>query len=83
MLRIVQFITGLVLLMGIEITRIYFSDSAGELPKYLLSNIFYFRIVGILIILFPIIHFYWLGSMRSKVIVSLSLALYLVVTMIS
>jgi hypothetical protein len=91
MVRTLQFVTGLILLLALEILRVYFimpfpgsqrSDSV-EIAYFLHRNMFWLRTIGILIIVFPAIHYYWLGSKRSKWLVSISLALYLYIFMVT
>lgn len=84
MLRIVQFIIGLFLLIALEIFKVYyimpFSGSQQgdtiDLAYFIHVNIFWFRLVGYLIILFPIVQFFTLGSSVSKVLVVTGLVIY-------
>jgi hypothetical protein len=90
MLRAFQFAIGLVLLIGVEILRVYYimpfpgsqiSDNI-ELAYFLHNNMFWLRTIGILIIFFPMVQFYTAGSTASKWIVSIALGLYLYIFMI-
>jgi hypothetical protein len=83
--RTVQFTVGLLLLMVLEILRVY---SALPLPgsqrpeimdiaRFIHANIFYLRIVGVLIILFPALYFFSMGSRNAKVLTSIGLVTYL------
>jgi len=91
MVRAFQFTTGIVLLLAAEFLRIYFimpfpgsqTTRAVDLAYFLHTNIFWLRTVGILIIFFPVIHYYWMGSTRSKWIVSISLVVYLYIFMVT
>ena len=87
MLRTVQFIFGLVLLIALEIFKVYFimpfpgsqqSESIG-LAYFIHSNIFWFRTIGLLIILFPIIQFFTIGKPLAKVLVVVGLIFYTIV----
>lgn len=87
MLRTVQFIFGLVLLIALEIFKVYFimpfpgsqeSESVG-LAYFIHTNIFWFRTIGLLIILFPIIQYFTIGKPLAKVLVVVGLILYTVV----
>jgi hypothetical protein len=88
MLRSVQFIIGLLLLTALEVARVYFimpfpgsqRSETIDLAYFIHQNIFWFRTVGYLIILFPIIHYFTLGTTRAKVLVAIGLLLYAVVS---
>jgi hypothetical protein len=84
MIRLAQFITGIVILITIEILKVYYimpfpgsqqSDSIG-IAYFIHSNIFYFRTIGWLIIVFPVFSYYLSGSKRSKWLVSGALLVY-------
>jgi hypothetical protein len=87
MLRPLQFIVGLVLLIAIEILKVYFITpfpgsqrwESVEFAYFLHSNIFYFRTIGWLIILFPAFIFLWQGSTKAKILTAAGLILYGVV----
>ncbi|HEY0655404.1 MAG TPA: DUF3179 domain-containing (seleno)protein [Chryseosolibacter sp.] len=87
MLKTVQFIIGMLLLIALEIFKVYFimpfpgsqRSETVDLAYFIHGNIFWFRTIGYLIILFPIIHFFTVGKTPSRVLVSLSLVLYGVV----
>jgi hypothetical protein len=87
MLKTVQFIAGLIMLIGLEILRVYYimpfpgSQRAEtiDIAYFLHNNIFYFRFVGWLIILFPAVSFFWLGSTQAKVLAGLGLVVYIYV----
>ncbi|HEY0743847.1 MAG TPA: DUF3179 domain-containing (seleno)protein [Chryseosolibacter sp.] len=84
MLRTVQFIIGLLLLIALEISKVYYimpfpgSQEGGtiDLAYFIHVNIFWFRLVGYLIILFPIIQFFTVGTTVSKVLVVTGLTVY-------
>lgn len=85
MLRPIQFTVGLILLLALEILRVYFimpfpgsqRHNTLEFAYFLNNNIFYFRTIGLLIIIFPVIHYYWFGKAWKKVLVTIGIALYL------
>jgi hypothetical protein len=87
MIRSIQFIAGLILLLALEILRVYFimpfpgSQHAETVDTayFLQNNIFYFRFIGWLIILFPVIYFFSLGTKTSRWLSSLGLVLYIYV----
>jgi hypothetical protein len=84
MLRVVQFSIGLILLIGIEILRVYFimpfpgsqQSETIDLAYFIHTNVFWLRLVGYLVILFPIVQFFTLGRTVSKVLVTLGLVVY-------
>jgi hypothetical protein len=84
MLRTVQFIIGLLLLIALEVFKVYFimpfpgsqRSETIDLAYFLHGNIFWFRSVGYLIILFPIIQFFTIGKTVSKVLVVAGLIAY-------
>jgi radical SAM superfamily enzyme YgiQ (UPF0313 family) len=84
MIRTIQFSVGLTLLIALEILRVYFimpfpgsqlSESI-DLAYFIHTKIFYFRVVGWLIILFPMLSFFWMGRTRAKVLVGIGLVAY-------
>ena len=84
MLRTLQFIFGLLLLIALEVFKVYFimpfpgsqqSETVG-LAYFIHGNIFWFRTIGLLIILFPIIHFFMYGRLRAKILVVFGLVVY-------
>ncbi|MBT1706149.1 hypothetical protein [Chryseosolibacter indicus] len=87
MLRSIQFITGLVILLACEILPFYFLSPSSDRQQNVISqtayfisnNIFYFRTIGILILIFPAIHFFWFGSKTSKWLISLAIITYFVI----
>jgi hypothetical protein len=87
MARALQFIIGIVLLIALEIFRIYYimpfpgsqeSDTL-EMAYFLHENIFYLRTIGIALILFPAWYYFSLGKLRDKILVSLAVVSVLVV----
>jgi hypothetical protein len=85
MIRTVQFTVGIVLLIALEILRVYFimpfpgsqRSESIDLAYFIHTNIFYFRMVGWLIILFPMLYFFWMGRRRAKVLTAIGLAAYI------
>jgi len=84
MARTIQFIAGILLLIGIEILRVYFimpfpgsqrSATIG-LAYFLHNNILYFRILGLLLIGFPVLYYFRSGSKRAKWSSAVSLAVF-------
>jgi hypothetical protein len=84
MLRPVQFIVGLFLLVSLEILKVYFIMpfpgsqhwESVDFAYFLHTNIFYFRTIGWLIILFPAFFFLWQGSTKAKILTAAGLVLY-------
>jgi hypothetical protein len=87
MIRGIQFAIGIALLIIVEIMRVYFimpfpgsqEDETLALAYFIHNNIFYIRIIGLLMILFPVIHYFRSGKLFAKIIVSVCLVLYGVV----
>jgi hypothetical protein len=87
MLKTIQFSIGILLLIALELFKVYFimpfpgsqRSETVDLAYFIHGNIFWFRTIGYLIILFPIVHFFTVGKSTSKVLVSLALLLYGVV----
>ena len=83
MLRPLQFIVGLILLIALEILKVYFimpfssqkSDTV-EFAYFLHNNIFYFRTIGWLLILMPAFNFLTTGSRKAKILTVIGLAFY-------
>jgi hypothetical protein len=87
MARALQFIIGIILLIGLEIYRVYYimpfpgsqeSDTL-ELAYFLHQNIFYLRTIGIALILFPAWYYFSLGKWKAKILVGISIVAVLVV----
>lgn len=102
-MRVALFLVGMVLLITLEVMRVYFimpirsrsiglgyflhnnilpgtqrSESIG-LAYFLHNNILYFRLIGWLMILYPVIYFFNFGAVKGKVFISLALIAYAVV----
>jgi Protein of unknown function (DUF3179) len=87
MARALQFTFGIILLLALEVYRVYYimpfpgsqeSDTL-DLAYFLHENIFYLRTIGIALILFPAWYYYSLGKLKAKILVSLSIIAVLVV----
>jgi hypothetical protein len=84
MVKTVQFITGIFLLIVLEVLRVYFimpfpgSQHAAtiDIAYFLHQNIFWFRFIGMLLILFPAVSFLWMGTLRQKVFAVFGILLY-------
>jgi hypothetical protein len=84
MLKTVQFTVGLLLLMALEILCVYStlplpgSQHPGiiDMEYFIRTNILYLRIVGLLIILFPTLYFFWMGTRKAKVLACIGLVAY-------
>jgi hypothetical protein len=84
MLRPIQCIAGFILLLAVEILRVYFimpvpgsqESESVEIAYFLHNNIVYFRIIGVLLIAFPVIHYYMFGKLWKKVLVTVGLIAY-------
>lgn len=87
MLKTVQFTSGILLLIALEVFKVYFimpfpgsqRSETVDLAYFIHGNIFWFRTIGYLIILFPIIHFFTVGKSLSRILVSLAIVFYGVV----
>jgi hypothetical protein len=87
MLRPIQFIVGLILLIALEILKVYFimpfpgsqKSESVEFAYFLHSNIFYFRTIGWLIILIPTFNYLSMGSRTAKILTAIGLAFYVFV----
>lgn len=87
MIRALQFTVGIIILIAIEILRVYYimpfpgsqRSETLDFAYFLHNNIWYFRAVGFLIILFPLFQYFLFGTKRTKWIVALTLTLYVIV----
>lgn len=86
-MRVAQFIIGIILLIAVEIARVYFimpfpgsqeSDTI-ELAYFIHLNIIWIRIIGWLLILFPVFYYFRFGTWKSRVAVGILLVAYAVV----
>jgi hypothetical protein len=84
MLKPIQLIVGLIILIGLEVLKVYFIMpfpgsqhwESVEFAYFLHANIFYFRTIGWLIILFPAFYFIWKGRIMAKILTIAGLLLY-------
>lgn len=84
MVRTIQLIAGLVMLILLEILKVYFimpfpgsqRSETIAIAYFIHDNIFYLRIIGWLLILFPILHFFSKGKMRVRILTGLGLVIY-------
>lgn len=87
MLRTLQFAVGLILLTALEVMRAYFivppgsdvGSATADIALFLHENIFYLRAIGFLIIIFPLLNFFTMGTKRSKIMASVAVILYIMI----
>jgi hypothetical protein len=87
MTRTIQFIVGFIILIGMEILLVYFimpfpgSQRAETIDlAYLIhNNIIYFRIIGLLLIAFPAVHYFRFGGKVVKASIAVALAIFALV----
>jgi hypothetical protein len=85
MLRLTQFIVGLLLFIAAEVLRVYFimpfpgsqTSNTIEIAYFLHQNIFYFRTIALLILIVPTVQFYIYGSATAKWYISIAIAIAL------
>ncbi len=78
------FSTGMILLLGLEILRVYFimpfpgsqRSETIALAYFLHNNIAYFRLLGLLLIAFPVYHYFRFGGRKAKWSMAVSLAVF-------
>lgn len=84
-MRTLLFFIGILILLGAEILRVYFimpfpgsqHDETIRVAYFLHTNINLLRIIGFVLIAYPVISFFRSGSLTSKIIVSIALVVYL------
>lgn len=87
MVRVIQFVAGIIILIGMEILRVYFiMPFAGSqlsetvaLAYFIHTHIIYFRIVGLLIIFFPVFYFFRSDNKKAKWSIISGLAIFALV----
>ena len=87
MARAYQFTAGIVILIVVEILKVYFimpfpgsqESNTIDVAYFLHNNAIYLRLIGILLILFPSIYYFKFGSRNSKIAIGLSLIAYVTV----
>jgi len=81
------FFIGIMILILSEVFKVYFimpfpgsqqSNTVG-LAYFLQDNIQFIRVTGIALIAYPVFHFFRTGKLWSKILITLSTALYLVI----
>jgi len=85
MIRALQFTLAIVVLVGIEILRVYFimpfpgsqRSETIDLAYFLHQNRNLIRFVGLLMVAIPVIYYFKFGRMGTKFIVSLCLLVYI------
>lgn len=83
-MRITLFAVGILFAIGIEILRVYFimpfpgsqEDESVQIAYFLNQYISYFRVIGILLLAYPIYYFSRKGSPTFKIIVAVLLGFY-------
>jgi len=84
MAKTIQFIAGVIILIGMEVLRVYFimpfpgsqRSETVQLAYFLHNNIVYFRIIGLLMIGFPVFYFFRFGSKKAKGGIIISLVVF-------
>jgi hypothetical protein len=87
MIRVIQFAVGVFLLISIEVLKVYFimpfpgsqRSMSIDLAYFIDTNIFYFRTIGILIVIFPAFQFLAFGKTVTRIVASAALLLYFLV----
>jgi hypothetical protein len=87
MARAILFIAGIIILTGMEVLRVYFimpfpgsqRSETIDLAYFIHNNMMYFRIVGLLMIVFPVFYYFRSGSKKAKWSVGISLAVFALV----
>ena len=79
MLRPVQFITGIVFMIFIEVLNVNHSRGAtnSDAAHFVINNINYLRLVGFLMIFYPVIYYFKFGNRTSKFAIAGALLVYL------
>lgn len=86
-MRVAQFVIGIILLIVVEIAKVYFimpfpgsqQNETIDLAYFIHNNIIWFRIIGLLLILFPSIYYLRYGQWKAKIAVGILLIAYGVV----
>ncbi len=86
-MRITLLSIGLLLLVVIEILRVYFimpfpgsqRNETIEIAYFIHQNIIWFRLIGLLLIAYPLYHYFRLGTKAAKIVLSVLLVGYAVV----
>jgi hypothetical protein len=86
-MRVAQFVIGIILLIAVEIAKVYFimpfpgsqqSDTI-DLAYFIHLNIIWIRIIGILLILYPVIYYFRFGTWKARVAIGILVVAYGVV----
>jgi hypothetical protein len=85
MLKVVQFVFALLLLIGMEVLRVYFimpfpgsqATDSIDVAYFIHNNIVYFRWIGLLMIFYPIFYFLIYGKTSAKVAVGIGCIAYI------
>jgi hypothetical protein len=86
-MRIALSAIGFLVLLAVEILRVYFimpfpgsqRNESIEIAYFIHNNIFWFRLIGLLLIAYPLYYFFKQGSKVSKIILAVTLIAYAVV----
>src|SRR5688572_23857054 len=82
-MRTAQFVVGILLLIALEVMKVYFIMPFGaqrsetiDLAYLIHTNIIWFRLIGLLLIFFPIVYYFRFGKVKAKVAVGILLVAY-------
>lgn len=86
-MRVAQFVLGIILLIAVEIAKVYFimpfpgsqQNDTIDLAYFIHNNIIWFRIIGLLLIFFPVVYYFRFGNWKAKVAVGILVVAYGVV----
>jgi hypothetical protein len=86
-MRVAQFVIGVILLIAVEIAKVYFimplsgsqQGDTIDLAYFIHVNIMWIRIIGILLILYPAIYYIRFGTWKTKVAIGILVVAYAVV----
>jgi hypothetical protein len=86
MIKIIQLSAGLLLLMGVEFLNGQKSPQAGatqsEISTFIADNIHYLRLIGVLMIFYPVIYYFKFGNRGTQYSVGIALLVYLTIVII-
>ncbi len=86
-MRLAQFIVGIILLIAVEIAKVYFimpfpgsqQSETIDLAYFIHTNILWIRIIGWLLVVFPTIYYLRYGKWKAKIAVGILVIAYVVV----
>jgi hypothetical protein len=81
MIKLIQFAAGLLLLISIELLKTQQTPEStqSDAITFITTNLHYLRLIGVLMIFYPVIYYFKFGNRASQYSIGAALVTYLII----